>query len=305
MLAWECCLEGAVMTATNWQALACLTISLFIAVPGAMADAVCYKGYRDTTAAERAKMNSVLQTVKDAMPAPPAGWVIGGDDSFSVPQSLCQDYALVPLDYGFGRLYRQVGDADRRQKLIDDQSARLGEAYKQKQPRLEAIQAKMEKLNAQQITLLQKGDFAGAEKFSTQIAALQEEYRKVADEGNDPAAMDAASKEMNRDLELTISVRVNPMTASVPTEAKPMTAPAGAKSAWRWHVEDSSQSTDHALYHFGSWFKRPDGSFQPSVRQGAPFSAAHGLTLEITGDPERVTQTITALNFAKVALALK
>jgi hypothetical protein len=293
------------MTATNWQALACLNISLFIGVPGAIADSPCYKGYRDTTAAERAKVTAVLQTVKDAMPAPPAGWVIGGDDSFSVPQSLCQDFALVPLDYGFGRLYRQVGDADRRQKLIDDQSARLAEAYKQKQPRLAAIQAKMEKLNVQQIALLQKGDFAGAEKYSTQIAALQEEYQRVADEGNDPAAMNAVSKEMNRDLELQISVRVNPMTATVPDGAKPMTAPAGAKSAWRWHVEDENQSTDHALYHFGTWFKRPDGSLQPSVRQGTPFSAAHALTLEITGDPERVTQTIAAMDFAKVASATR
>ena len=163
----------------------------------------------------------------------------------------------------------------------------------------------MEKLNAQQVALLQKGDFAGAEKYSPQIAALVEEYQRVADEGNDPAAMNAVSKEMNRDLELTISVRVNPMTASVPDGAKPMTAPAGAKSAWRWHVEDESESTDHALYHLGTWFKRPDGSFQPSVRQGAPFSAAHGLTLEITGDPERVTQTIAAIDFAKLAAIVR
>jgi hypothetical protein len=292
------------MTPTGWRAMACV-ISFLAAVPGAMADAVCNKGYRDTTPAERAKMTAVLQTVKDAMPEPPAGWVIGGDDSISVPQSLCQDYALVPLDYGMGRLYRQVGDAEHRQKLIDDQSARLVEAYKQKQPRLEAIQARVEKLNAQQVALLQKGDFAGAEKYSTQIAALQEEYQSVADEGNDPAAMDAVSKEMKRDLELTISVRVNPMTASDPAGAKPMAAPAGAKSAWRWHVEDESQSTDHALYYFGAWFKRPDGTFQPSVRQGAPFSAAHGFTLEIIGDPERVTQTISAFDFEKAASALK
>ena len=292
------------MTATNWRALACF-ISFLIAAPGAIADSVCYKDYRVTTPAERTKMTAVLQTIMDAMPAPAEGWVIGGDDSFSVPQSLCQDYALVPFDYGFNRLYRQVGDSERRQKLMDEQSARLNQAYKQKQPRLEAIQTRMEKLNAQQIALLQKGDIAGADKYRTQIAAVMEEYQRVADEGNDPAAMDAVAKEMNRDLELTISVRVNPMTATVPDGAKPMAAPAGAKSAWRWHVEDENQSTDHALYHFGTWFKRPDGSLQPSVRQGAPFSAAQGVTLEITGDPARVTQTISALNFAKVASALK
>jgi len=292
------------MRPRTWQALAC-SLALFTTASMAIADSPCNRGIRDTTPAERAKMTGVLQAVKDALPAPPAGWVIQSQETISVPQSWCQDYAQVPLEYDFTRHYRRVDDAEQRQKLLDDQSARLVEAYKQKQPRLEAIQAKMEKLNAQQIALLQKGDIAGSEKYSTQIAALQEEYQSVADEGNDPAAMDAVSKEMKRDLELTISVRVNPMTASDPAGAKPMAAPAGAKSAWRWHVEDESQSTDHALYYFGTWFKRPDGTFQPSVRQGAPFSAAHGFTLEIIGDPERVTQTISAFDFEKAASALK
>ena len=117
------------MTPTSWRALACL-IALLITTPDAIADSVCNKGNRDTTPTERAKMTAVLQTVKDAMPAPSEGWAISSDDVISVPQSLCQDYALVPIDYGFNRLYRQFGDAEQRQKLMDDQSARLVEAYK-------------------------------------------------------------------------------------------------------------------------------------------------------------------------------
>lgn len=286
-----------------WVTAAALAV-LAIA-PTALADAPCYAGIRDITAAENAKMTGVLETIRSALPAPPAGWVISGDDAISVPQSMCQDWAKVPLDYYFTRHYRQVGDAEQRQKLLDAEGARQAELYKQKQPRLEAIQARMEKLNAQQIALLQKGDFAGADKYSTQIASLQDEYQKVADEGNDPAAMDAIGKEMNRDLELSISVRVNPLTAGTPTEAKPAPVPAGAKSAWRWHVEDTSRSEDHALYYFGGWFKRPDGTLQPVARQGAPFSAAHGVTLEIIGDPERVTKTVAAIDFAKITSVLK
>lgn len=280
-------------------------VTLIAVAQAALADAPCNAGYRDTTPAERTKMTSVLETVRSAMPAPPAGWVIGGDEAISVPQSMCQDYAKVPLDYSFTRYYRNVGDAEERQKPLMDQAMIEAEAYKKKLPRLEAIQAKMEKLVAQQVALVQKGDLAGAEKYSTEIAKLQEEYQKVADEGSDPAAMDAIAKESFRDMEMTISVRVNPMTAVTPAEAKPIAPPAGAKSAFRWHVEDEKQSVDHVRYYFGTWFKRPDGSFQPSVRQGAPFSAAHGFTLEITGDPGRVTQTISALDFAKVVSALR
>jgi len=270
----------------------------------ALADSPCNAGYRDTTAAERAKMTAVLETVKSAMPAPPAGWVLTVDDTISVPQSLCQDLAKVPLDYSYTRHYSNVGDAEQRQKLIQDQAAINAEIYKKKQPRLDAIQAKMEKISAQQVALIQKGDYAGAEKFNAEIEKLQAEYQQVADEGSDPQRMEAIGKEMSRDLEMTIAVRVNPMTARVPTEAKPTTAPAGAKAAYRWHVEDSSSSNDHALYQFGTWFKRPDGTFQPSVRQGAPFSAAHAITVEVTGESQRVTQTLAAIDFAKIASSL-
>lgn len=297
---------GADMYTNRAPARCVCLFTLIVAAPAAFADSPCYADYRDTTAAERAKMTAVLETVKSALPAPPAGWTLSGDDAVSVPQSMCQDYAKVPLDYYYTRYYRNVGDAEARQKPLMDQATIEAEAYKKKLPRLEALQAQIEALVAKQIPLLQKGDVAGADKYSAQIEKLQAEYQRVADEGTNPATMDAAAKEANRDMELTIRVMVNPMTARTPEEAKPIAPPAGAKSAFRWHVEDENQSTDHALYYFGTWFKRPDGTLQPSVRQGIPFSAgAHGLTLEVSGDPQRVTQTVAAVDFAKIVAALK
>ena len=55
---------------------------------GALAVGVCNKGFRDTTAAERATLTAVLEAVKKALPAVPTGWVILGDDEVSVPRSL-------------------------------------------------------------------------------------------------------------------------------------------------------------------------------------------------------------------------
>lgn len=280
-------------------------IAFIATAPAALGDSPCYADYRDTTAAERAKMTAVLETIRSALPAPPAGWVLPSDDTISVPQSFCQDFAKVPFMYGYSRLYRQVGDAEQRNKLMDDQAAIQAEIYKKKQPRLEAIQAQIEALVAKQVPYFQKGDVAGAQKYSAEIEKLQAEYQKLAEEGIDEAAMTAASKEMNRDLELTIRVEVNPVTARTPDEAKPTTRPAGSGSAYRWHVEDENSSNDHALYYFGTWFKRPDGSFQPSVRQGAPFSAAHAISIEVIGYPERVTQMLAAIDFAKVASVVR
>jgi hypothetical protein len=280
-------------------------IAIAAFAPAALGDSPCYADYRDTTPAERAKMTSVLETIKSALPAPPAGWQLLSDDAVSVPQSFCQDYAKVPLTYGYTRYYQQVGDAEQRKKKFDDQAAIQAEMYKKKQPRLEALQAQIEATVAKQVPYYQKGDVAGAQKYDAEIQRLQAELQALADEGNDPVAMAALGKEMNRDLELRITVYVNPMTARTPDEARPITRPAGSGSAYRWHVEDDNQNIDHALYYFGTWFKRPDDSFQPSVRQGVPFSAAHALSIEVTGYPDRVTETVSAIDFAKVASVVR
>lgn len=286
--------------------LKCAVLAVLLSVPpAALADRACDAGYRDTTPAERAKMTGVLETIRSAMPAPAAGWAIGGDDAISVPQSLCQDFARVPLNYNFTRWYRNVGEAEERQKIAMDQATIEAEAFKKIQPRLEAVQKQMEAVSAKQVALIRKNDFAGAEKYNAEIARLQAEYQRIADEGSNPAALEAAGKAANRDVELTIQILVNPMTLSTPAEAKPTTRPAGATSAYRWHVEDEKQSTDHALFYFGGWFKRPDGKIQPSVRQGAPLSTAHAFTIEVSGDPERVTQTVAAMDYAKLTSVLK
>ena len=68
---------GVTMKTMGFSAVLAAVFALVIVAPRVAADAPCNKGYRDTTAAERAKMSAVLQTVKDAMPAPSPGWVIG------------------------------------------------------------------------------------------------------------------------------------------------------------------------------------------------------------------------------------
>jgi hypothetical protein len=276
-------------------------IAFIATAPAALGDSPCYADYRDTTPAERAKMTAVLETIRSALPAPSAGWRLLSDDAVTVPQSFCQDFAKVPLTYSYTRYYQQVGDAEQRKKLFEDRTANQVETYKKNQPRIEALQAQVEAVVAKQVPYYQKGDIAGAQKYDAEIQRLQAEIQALANEGNDPAAAAALGKEMNRDLELTITVYVNPMTVRTPDEAKPTTRPAGSGSAYRWHVEDDSQNIDHALYYFGTWFKHPDGSFQPSVRQGAPFSAAHAISIEVIGYPERVTQMLAAIDFAKVA----
>ena len=250
-------------------------------------------------------MTAILQAAKNALPAPPEGWVIASDDAISVPQSLCQDFALIPMRYGFTRLYRQVGDAEARQKLLDEQGDREAAVYAQKQPRVDALMAQMEKLAAAQAALVEKGDIAGAQKYTPQIEKVQAELTTVLDEGSNPAQMDAVAKEANRDLEMTIAVHVNAWTEYAGPGAKPVAPPGGAQSAFRWHVEDERHSNDCGLYLFGAWRPHTQGGWRTGERAGVSLFAAHTVAIRVIADPDRLTKTVGAIDIGTITALLK
>ena len=63
---------------------------------------------------------------------------------------------------------------------------------------MDALMAQMQALSARQVALVQKGDMAGAEKLNHEMAKIQEQYKKVAEEGDSEATIAAAGKESNR-----------------------------------------------------------------------------------------------------------
>ena len=150
----------------------------------ACGDEACDKGFRDSTAAERATMTAVLQTARKALPPAPTGWVILGDDQISVTKSLCRDYEGAPWIYSFGRSYQRVDDQEARNKIIADAGAASQAALAQKQPRLDAAMAKMDKIVAKQVALIEKDDTAGAAALNDEVASAQAEYKKIMDEGD-------------------------------------------------------------------------------------------------------------------------
>lgn len=294
------------MTTSPFRAgIACLA-SLLAAAPAALADSACNAGIRDTTPAERAQITGVLKATQAALPPAPEGWIIVVDPSneIFVPAKMCRDHEAAPWSYGFTRTYRQVADAESRNKLLVDQAAAQRLALDQRKTRLDAAMAKYQAIMKQQMALNQKQDYAGAEKLQPQLEAAQKEYETLISEATDPAAAAATDKAFNRDLEMTIAVAVNPAVQRAGQGAKAVAPPAGAKSAHRWHVETETESNDQALYLFGAW-KPGQGGMQPTLRTGVAPSGAHGLSVVVSGDPERVTQTVAAINFAKLATVVR
>jgi hypothetical protein len=175
----------------------------------------------------------------------------------------------------------------------------------QKQPRIDAIQAKTEKLVKLQVALIEKGDMAGAQKYNEQIAKLQEELGKVYDEGRDPAQEAADARAYAKDNEMYITVDVNPWSASAQPDATTMAGPAGAQSAWRWRDEGKDQTTDNEVYVFGTWKPNGKGGLRGISRSGVSLFAAHFLTVKVSADPDRMRKTVAGIDFAKLAATLR
>jgi hypothetical protein len=272
-----------------------------------MADAPCIAGFRDSTPAERARMTAILETAKKALPPAPAGWQIGGYEEISVANSVCRDGENIPWSYGVSRNYTRVDDYEARQQVMRDAAAHAAAEQAKKQPRMDALMAQMQALSQRQVTLVQKGDMAGAEKLNHDMVKLQAEFQKVADEGDSQAQIAAAGKAQDRDLHMTISVRVNETAKPLASGATSFALPAGSSVAQRWtRAGDTERSAEgHALVLFGTWNRvEPKKSWMAARRANAVPTAAHVISVEVVGDPARIDPLLQAIDFKSLATAL-
>lgn len=277
------------------------TMAMAMAAPTARSDSPCYKGFRDTTSAERATMTAVLQAAKKALPPAPAGWAIEGDDQVSVIKNLCRDYEAAPWNYQFNRNYRRVDDEEARNKIIVDAAAAAAAAQKLKQPRLDAAMARIEKISARQVALIQKGDFAGAEAINDEMTKAQADYQKIADEGDSQAQMDATIARASRDRAIYIVVVVNSNQEWPDASATTLVPPPGAHAAFQWNTKHEQEIDGHALILLGQWQRTAQGSWKRVRHPEMAPSAAQVISIRITADPGRLAATIASFDFKGLA----
>ena len=293
------------MKFTRYLTTFAFTVAAITTASMAHADGVCNAGYRDTTAAERAAMTSVLEAARKTLPPAPAGWALVGDDQVSVPRSLCRDYERNPWNYQYTRHYQQVGDQDARDKMIADVAAANAADMKRKQPRLDAAMARITKLTQQQVALMQKGDTARAEALSGEMAKAQADYEKILKEGDSEQRMAAAQEKYNRDREMTITVQINAGGETAGSDAKSLPLPPGTRAAVHWLANSSRPHEDRALILVGQWAPGAEGHWRPVWRAGAAVQAAHVISIIVVADSERLLPTLAAIDFKSLAAALK
>ena len=274
---------------------------MVITAPIARSDGPCNKGFRDSTPAERATMTAILEAAKKALPPAPTGWVIVGDDQISVTTNLCRDYEGAPWGYNFNRHYQRVDDQEARNKIIADAAAASAAAQKLKQPRLDAAMARMNKLVEKQVALIEKGNLAGAGAMNEEMAKLQEDYKKIIDEGDSQEQLEASLAEASRDQIMYISVGVNSNQVTPDASAKPIPLPPSARAAFRWSTTRGSVAEDQALILVGQWQSIAGGSWKRILHPSMPPTAAQVMSISVTADPDRITGVIASINVKSLA----
>jgi len=276
-------------------------VFLLAAALGASAaygDAECVRGFRDTTAAERQTMLGVMEAAKAALPGAPAGWIIGGYEELSPIGSICKDGENTPWAYSFSRTFNRTDDQAARDQALADAGVKARVAQAARQPRIDALMARMQTLSTELSAAAQKGDQARVDALNREMEAISKEFDAMAAE-DQPMIEDVAKATM-ADRTMSIAIAVNPGAVSNGKMQK-AAAPAGAHSAYRWSTSADGVKESHAVVLLGAWQPRAEGGFASQRRGTNSSSAAHAVTVTVHADPARLDSLLDSIDFGAIA----
>jgi hypothetical protein len=194
-----------------------------------------------------------------------------------------------------------VDDYETRQATIRQAATNQQADIASKQPRLDAVLAKSQALSQQQIALVQKGEMEKATALNEQLAALQQEYQKIVDEGPAGGQTEALLEEASRDQTMYITAVVNSQAESPDQSATTLKLPSGAKSAYRWNRTEGSLVESNALVLLGPWQPMTAGRTEFVTRANARPETAQVIAVRVQADESRFETTLNAIDFNALA----
>jgi len=99
------------MRAGRVLCMCCGVVALAVLLAPSWADAQCSRGTRRLIRGERLFFRDTLQALKDAMPAPPAGWTVAEETEIRAPRGICIGRERRPLSIDFMVRYEPAGSA--------------------------------------------------------------------------------------------------------------------------------------------------------------------------------------------------
>ena len=273
---------------------------LLIAALGAFpayGDGVCERGFRDTTAAERQTMLRVMEAAKAALPGAPAGWIIGGYEELSPVGTICKDSENTPWAYNFSRTFNRTDDQAARDQALADTGAQMRAAQAARQPRTDALMARMQTLGTEMQTAIQKGDQKRVDALNKEMETISKEFDAMA--AADQPMVDSVARTTMQDRTMSIAISVNPGSVSN-ADMKRAQAPAGAHSAYRWSTSDGGVNESHALVLFGGWQPKAEGGLVSQRRGTNSSAAAHAVAVTVDADPARLDSLLGSIDFGAI-----
>lgn len=265
----------------------------------AYADAVCEKGFRDTTAAERQTMLSVMGAAQAALPPAPTGWVIGGYEELSPVNNICKDEESTPWAYTFSRTYNRTDNAAEREAALAAAAVAARAAQAARQPRLDALQVKIDAATQEFAAAAQSGDQARIAASQRALDAVSAESAALFAEA-DPQALASIIEATERDVTMSIVVEVNPGGIANP-DMQSVAPLAAAQSAYRWTDVNGPIETANLLLLYGAWQPREAGGVTSVPRGTASSAAAHAIAVRVAADPGRIDSLLGAIDSNAIA----
>jgi hypothetical protein len=265
------------------------------------ADGECFKGFRDTTPAERAALTKVLETARRSLPPALDGWVVNSDDDLYVTPRICRDDEAEPWTSEFSRSYLRVDDREARDQILEDAGDRMKAAMAVAQPRMDAIMARIQELSMAAVAAAEKSDFDKVEKINAEIEKASAEMGQLT--SGTYQDLDRANEDASRDRDIRIEVEVNSGHGLFGYGAEKTTVPAGADSAYRWRHTEGSVIEETVLVLFGPW--RANGEvLEPVFRANAAPTAAQAVSVSITADESRIGSVLDSIDFKTLAASV-
>jgi hypothetical protein len=181
----------------------------------------------------QAAIKDVLDRVDRVFPPAPQGWVIDDEGEPSIATEICRDSEQKPWAYSRSRSYRKSEGEEQRQAAVTAAGQQFQADLARKQPRLDALTAKMTALIPAIEAAAQKGDLARLAALGEESDKLKAEYDRIAQEGDPEQRLDAATQNAYADTRMSIDVLINPNSDGLPSDAERVAAPPGAAAAAR------------------------------------------------------------------------
>lgn len=255
--------------------------------------------------ADRAAMGAVMTASLRALPPAPAGWVITqSDETPDPPKWICIELLRKPWAYSYIRDYRRIEKTPGPDAKVAQASAALQRESAAKQPKLDALMAKITKLNEQLVALVQKGDYAGMQSLTDERDKLQAEYESIANSSDATAGFEAAVAEQNQDSGFNITIDLNADAEYEGEGATLLPTPSGAQTAFQYHFVAKEEDSMIAVVLFGTWHKGDNNRWMLAARPGVRLNAPHGIAVIVRAAPERVASVLASIDIAALAARL-